>query len=63
MVFANDKLERFEPDLNNYLNDSPSLGCGTSSVGSVRYSDNIAIHPPKMSKTKGSGRCNKGGKK
>lgn len=60
--FATEPLERYESDLNEYVSTSPSLGCGASSIGSAKYADTIATHPPKMSKTKGSGRRIKGGK-
>lgn len=52
----------YESELNNYLHASPSLGCGTSSVGSVKYADTVKIHLPMMTKRKGSGRQIKGGK-
>lgn len=60
--FATKRLESMECELNEYLSPSPVLACEASSVGSVKSADNIAIHPPKMSKTKRSGRKIKGEK-
>lgn len=37
--FASERLERYESELNEYLSASSPMGCGTSSVGSAKYTD------------------------
>lgn len=61
-LFATERLERYKSDLNDDLSASASLGCGTSSVRSAKYSDTIAIQHQRCQKTKGSGTRIKGGK-
>lgn len=52
-LFSIERLERYEFDLHEYLRASQSLGCGTSSLGSVKYANIIAIHRLKCRRQKG----------
>lgn len=52
-LFATERLERYKSDLNDDLSASASLGCGTSSVRSAKYSDTIAIQHQDVKRQKG----------